>query len=196
MLEQNYALAENYLAEARQSFREPDDDLELELQRLELMSAVPDFEARFAEVKLLLNAGRPVSESDAELLESAIDIAPKLVDTYITLARVYAGWRDFEGASEILLESRERAGEHPRIILGLVQVLWNTGRRDDAVQELNEGIASYPNDIALLTQMASYLIENGQMDDARQFMERAESIAPSNRAVTQMRGLIARKLAD
>lgn len=196
LLEQNYTLAESYLAEARQSILASNDELELELQRLELMSAWPDFEARFAEVKLLLNAGRPVSESEAELLESAIETAPKLVDTYITLARVYASWRDYEGASEILQEGREGAGEHPRIILGLAQVLWNTGRRDDAVQELNEGMASYPNDIALLTQMASYLIENGQMDDARQFMERAESIAPSNRAVTQMRGLIARKLAD
>ena len=196
ILEQNYVLAATQLSEARQSIQETDDDLELELQRLELMTAAPDFEARFAEVKLMLNAGRPVSESDADLLETAIEIAPKLVDTYITLARVYASWRDYEGASEILLEGRERAGEHPRLILGSVQVLWNTGRRDDAVQALNDGIGSYPNDVALLTQMAAYLIENGQLEDSRQFMERAESIAPSNRAVAQMRGLIARKLAD
>lgn len=196
LLEQNYKLAADYVAEARGSFHAHNDELELELQRLELMSAMPDFEARFAEVKLLLNAGRPVSESDADLLESAIETAPKLVDTYITLARVYASWRDYDGATEILLEGREGAGEHPRIILGLAQVFWNTGRRDVAIEELNAGIASYANDIALLTQMASYLIENGQLDDARRYMERAESIAPSNRAVTQMRGLIARKLAD
>ena len=196
IVDQDIALAEKYLDDARQSFTKPDDDLELELQRLELLSAIPDFEARFAETKLMLNAQRPVGEKDVDLLETAIEIAPRLVDTYITLARVYVSWRDSEGAREVLLEGQARAGEHPRITLGLVQALWNGGRRDEAIQQLNDGIASYPNEIVLLAQMASYLIENGQLDDARQYMERAESIAPSSRAVSQLRGLIARKLAE
>lgn len=196
IVDQEFELAEKYLASARQAFLNNDDDLELELQRLELITATPDFEARFAEVKLMLNAQRPVKESDVDFLETAVEIAPKLVDTYVTLARVYVSWRDSESAREVLLEGQERASAHPRISLGLAQALWNGGRHDEAVQQLNDGIALYPNEIVLLAQMASYLIENDQLDDARQYVERAESIAPSSRAVLHMRGLIARKLAE
>ena len=93
-------------------------------------------------------------------------------------------------------DAQQRAGEHPRIILLIVQNLWNGSQRDDAVQKLNQGIETYPNDIALLAQMASYLVENRQLTDARQYIERAESIAPSNAAVMQVRRLIAEKLAE
>ena len=44
--------------------------------------------------------------------------------------------------------------------------------------------------------MANYLITNNQFDDARQYIARAEAIAPSHRALSQLRRLVAQKMAE
>ncbi len=196
LVDEDVELAQQYIEKARQTEDEIDDDLELELQRLDLVARLPEFEGRFAEIKVMLNAMRPLGAKEVDLLEEAIELAPRMIDLYVTLARCYLSWHDSESANEVLSDAQQRAGEHPRIILLIVQNLWNGSRRDDAVQKLNQGIETYPNDIALLAQMASYLIENRQLTDARQYIERAESIAPSNAAVMQVRRLIAEKLAE
>ena len=196
LVDEVVASAQEYIEKARQTEDGIDDDLELELQRLDLVARLPGFEGRFAEIKVMLNANRPLGAKEVDLLEEAIELAPRMIDLYVTLARCYLSWRDSESAIEVLNDAQRRAGEHPRIILLIVQNLWNGGQRDDAFQKLNQGIETYPNDIALLAQMASYLIENRQLTDARQYIERAESIAPSNAAVMQVRRLIAQKLAE
>ena len=196
LVDEDVELAQEYIEKARQTEDEIDDDLELELQRLDLVARLPGFEAHFAEIKVMLNAKRPLGAKEVDLLEDAIELAPSMIDLYVTLARCYLSWHDSESANEVLNDAQQRAGEHPRIILLIVQNLWNGSQRDDAVQKLNQGIETYPNDIALLAQMASYLVENRQLTDARQYIERAESIAPSNAAVMQVRRLIAEKLAE
>ena len=195
IVDEDYALAKTQLTQCRDSVDCVNDELELELQRLELTAAQPEFEQRFAEIKVLLNDRRPITESDVELLEEAIELAPSMVDLYIVLYRCYANWQDNESAFEVLNDARQQIGEHPRITLSRAQLQWNSQQRDRAIETLNSGIEEFPNDVALLAQMASFLIENGQLSDAKQYVERAESIAPSHRALWQLKRLIAQKVS-
>ena len=196
LVDENSDLAKASIASGRQSLAQPDHDLELELQRLELSAALPDFEQRFAEIKVMLDAKRNVSDQDVEFLEEALETAPLVIDLYIVLSRCYRSWNDIEAAYEVLTDAEQAAGEHPRIVQGMVEILWRKNQHDQAVEKLNSALQSFPNDIYLLAQMANYLIENEQLDDSRQYIERAESIAPSHGEVWKLRQLIARKLAD
>ncbi len=189
-------LAADTIATCRQEHPSIDDDLALELQRLELYARLPEFEETFAEVKVMLNAKRHVSEDMVQTLENASEIAPKLVDIYVILSRCYLSWKDSETALEVLQDGAELAGPHPQIDLGLAQVLWLRGQQEDAITKLNQSLEAFPNDVLLLVQMANYLIINDQFDAARQYIAQAELIAPSHRAIWQVRRLVAQKMAE
>ena len=195
LVDENHELAERQLRRCRELHKDIDDDLELELQRLELGAALPDFEAQVAEMKVMLNARRVASESQVDALEKAIEIAPRLVDLHLLLSRCYAGWGDDESAMEVLREGSQSAGAHPRLSQCLAQLQWKARDAATAVETLNAGLRDFPNDVGLLSQMAAYLIENSQLDDARGYIERAESIAPTHQALWQLRHLIAEKVA-
>lgn len=189
-------MAKQQLQECRRVTDAIDEELELELQRLELSADRPGFEGSFAEIKVLLNAQRAIRDSDVQLLEDAIEIAPNMIDLYVTLSRCYLSWQDKDSAIEVLNDARNQAGNHPRIVLSLGQIQWTGSMRAEAILTLNAGIAEFPNDVSLLAQTASYLIENGQFDDAKQFVERAESIAPSHGALMQLRRFIAANMSS
>lgn len=173
-----------------------DDPLELELQRIELQLNLPGFEESLGEIRLTLSAGKAVSERDIELLESACEIAPLLVDLRLALSRCYLSWQDRETAQEVLDEAEAAVGGDPAIALALAQLHWAGGRRDAAIDTLNTGLEAFPNDVPLLAQMAIVLIVNDQMDDARGYIALAEAISPSHAAIDQVRQLVAQKLAQ
>jgi len=180
----------------RQTLAQIDDDLELELQRLKLQVSLPAFEENIAEAKVILSANRPVSEDKVDLLEQAIEIAPRMVDLYVLLSKCYRSWKDLDNALEVLQEAAQQAGPDPQIDLGIAQIRWARNQREDAVQTLNSALQDFPSDVSLLVQLASYLIENNQFDDARQYITRAETIAPSHRAVWQVRRLVASRMSQ
>ncbi|MCY3780959.1 MAG: tetratricopeptide repeat protein [Chloroflexi bacterium] len=189
-------LAENTITACRRRFREIDDELEIELQRLELGARLPNFEETFAELKLLLGGNHDVSEGQVELLEEAVEIAPKMIDLYVVLSRCYGAWDDSESAMEVLEDAERQAGSHPQINLGRARILWARNQRDDAISKLNSGLAAFPHDVNLLVQMADFLITNNQLEDARQYILRAESIAPSHRSIWRTRRLVAQKMTE
>ena len=189
-------LAADTIEECRSRFSQMDEDLELELQHLELRVKLPSFEEDFAEIKVTLNANRLVPENRVELLEQAIEIAPKMIDLYLLLSRCYRSWKDNESAYEVLQEAERKAGAHPQIELGLAQILWMRNEQTEAVSKLNTALELFPSDVYLLIQLANYLIENGQFDDARAYIALAETIAPSHRAIWQVRRLVAQKMAQ
>ncbi len=189
------ALSAEYVAACRASLAQVDDNLELELQRVGLRASLPAFDEQFAETKVLLSANRPVAEDKVELLEQAIEIAPKLIDLHLLLSACYRSWRDDESALEVLREAKQRAGEDAQIDLGIAQILWAGGEREQAVSQLNSALERFPNDVYLLAQMATCLIENGQFEAAKQYLALAETIAPSHRAIWQARRLVAQKMA-
>ena len=173
-----------------------DESLESELERLELSAKLPGFDASFAEIKLLLSSKSQITEEQVDLLESAVEIAPRMIDLYVVLSRCYLSWKDSESARDVLNDARQRGGAAPQIELALARIRWASNDREGAISQLNAGLESFPSDIYLLTQMAIYLIANDQLEDARPFIERAESIAPSHRSIWQIRHLIAQKVAQ
>ena len=196
LADEDIELAKDAIASCRDRFAELDDELEIELQRLELSARISGFDAAFAEIKLLLNGRRAVSEGQVELLEAAIEIAPRLVDLYVVLSQCYSAWEDAESALEVMRDAESQAGSHPQIDLRLAQLLWARRQREAAIERLNQGLAAFPGDVNLLAQMATFLIINDQLADAREYILRAETIAPSHRAIWQARHLIAQKLAE
>ena len=157
---------------------------------------MPGFEASFAEIKLQLGSKGQITEEQVDLLESAVEIAPAMIDLYVVLSRSYLSWKDNESAQEVLHDARQRAGDAPQIELGLARILWARNEREGAIGQLNAGLEAFPSDVYLLAQMAHYLIANDQLEDARPYITRAETIAPSHRAIWQVRHLVAQKLAQ
>ena len=190
------ALSAEYVAACRASLAEIDDNLELELQQVGLRASLPSFDAQYAEIKVALSANRPVAEDHVEALEGAIELAPKLIDLHLLLSTCYGSWRDNDSALEVLSEAEERAGADPQIDLGIARILWSKNERNEAVSRINAALERFPNDVSLLAQLAAYLIENAQYEDARQYLALAETIAPSHRAIWQVRRLIAQKMAE
>ena len=190
------AMALEMIQACRAKFTEIDDNLELELQRIKLQATLPSFDARYAEIKVILSANRPVSEDQVDMLEQAIEHAPKLVDLHLLLSQCYISWRDADSAHEVLREAEQLAGSDPKIDLGIVQILWERNEREAAITRLNAALERFPRDVYLLAQMANCLIENNQFEDARQYIARAETIAPSHRAIWQVRRLVAQKMSD
>ncbi len=190
------ALAAEMVEACRAAFAEIDDNLELELQRVRLKASLPSFDEQYAEIKVVLSANRPVSEDKVELLEQAIEFAPQLVDLHLLLSTCYRSWRDNDSALEVLREAEQQAGPDPQIDLGIAQILWLQNKPKEAVSLLNAALERFPNDVYLLVQMATYLIENDQFEDARQYITLAETIAPSHRAIWQVRRLVAQRMAE
>lgn len=189
-------LARETIEACRQQLAQLDDELDIELQRLELSARLPGFEANFAEIKLSLAGNRSVKESQVDLLEKAVEIAPKLADLYVTLSRCYAAWEDYESAAEVLADGENKAGSHPQFQLGQARILWTQRKLNEAIDKLNDGLAAFPFDVNLLVQMATFLIANEQLEDAREYILRAETIAPSHRSIWQVRRLVAQKLSQ
>lgn len=190
------ALAAELAAACRSSLAEVDENLELELQRITLQASLPAFEEQYAEIKVVLSANRPVSEDQVDTLERAIELAPKLVDLHLLLSTCYRSWGDDESALEVLREAEGQAGADPQFDLAIAQIMWARKESKEAVSILNAALERFPNDVRLLAQMAAWLIENGQYDDAREYLSLAETIAPSHSAIWQARRLIAQRMAE
>lgn len=194
--DEDSAWAAELIEKCRAKFVEIDENLELEFQRINLQATMPSFDVQFAEIKVVLSANRPVSEEQVDTLEKAIELAPKLVDLHLLLSQCYQSWQDRDSAFEVLREADQLAGPDPKIELGIAQILWDRNESDDAVTRLNAALELFPGDVQLLAQMANCLIENNQFDDARHYITRAETIAPSHRAIWQVRRLVAQKMAE
>ena len=196
LADDDVVLASNTIAACRSRFAEVDDELEIDLQRLELSARLPGFEESFAEIKLNLGDSRTVSEGQVDLLEEAIEIAPKMVDLYVALSRCYATWEDNESAVDVLRDAEQKAGAHPQIDVRMAQILWAGREREAAISRLNSGLAVFPDNVSMLVQMASFLIANDQLEDAREYIVRAETIAPDHRAIWHARRLVAQKMTE
>ena len=110
------SLALEMVRACRDSLAEIDDDLEFELQRVGLRASLPSFDEQYAEIKVVLSANRQVSENNVELLEEAIERAPKLVDLHLLLSACYRSWRDNDSALEVLREAEQQRDPILRLI--------------------------------------------------------------------------------
>jgi len=193
LLDNQLDIAKQYLDKANK-MEDLTSDIETEIQRLSLSVQLDNFESKYADILVLLNAGGNIKEDSIEMLESAIEIAPKFADIYVTLARCYLGWNDVDTAQEVLKDAKTSMGIHPRIAELEAQILLRTGNSSEALDILNQALIQHANDIPILTMIAQILIQNKQIKDSKPYIERAEIIAPSHPAIWKLRRLIADSL--
>ena len=187
--------AEQRIADCRARI-DASSHLEPRLQAMELMIALPGFEESIAELRLSLSANQSVSEKDISYLETVCELAPGILDTYLILATCYAFSGDGDAALEVLLEAEETLGGNAVLANSIAQVYASVGQPQAAVDKLNEGMAAFPHDANLRLQVATMLIMNGQMDDARDYIAIAEAIDPSHPTLHEVRQLIAQRVAQ
>jgi tetratricopeptide (TPR) repeat protein len=167
-----------------------------DIERLILAADDPEFEQRFAEMIAILDAGNELSADDVEYLEAIVEQMPNLIDAQLALARAYYLWDDTDEALEVLLDVQERVPDQANVLDLLSRILWESDQKVLAFQYLNRGLQAYPFNVALLARTGLYLFDNGQLQDARGYLARAEEIEPRNTNLQTVRAYIARKMAE
>ncbi|MGJ3237906.1 MAG: tetratricopeptide repeat protein [Anaerolineae bacterium] len=172
-----------------------DDVLKLaEIERLELTADNPDFEYRFAEIVSILDAGNVPKADDVEFLEEVVERAPHVIAAHIALGQSYYYWRETDEALEVLLDAQETFPNDPFILDWIGRILWESDERETAFQYLNMGIQAHPFNVQLIARAGQYLFDNDQFDEARQFLARAEEIAPRHPMLKSVQAYIARQI--
>jgi tetratricopeptide (TPR) repeat protein len=200
----NYAAAmleneesETALRLLEQAMTLTDDILvQTDIEQLILTAHHPDFEEHFGEVSSIINAGNRPEAAEMDFLEDVVAKAPTFTPGCILMARAYLLWDDNEAALETLLDAQKLLPNDPDILDMLAEQLWTAGEREVAFDYLNRGLQNHPNHVPLLVRTGRYLFDNGQYEDARLYLSRAEVIAPRDPALAETRKYIADKVAE
>jgi tetratricopeptide (TPR) repeat protein len=135
----------------------------------------------------------PTAKRRVELAKKALELSPRCADAYVLLAEHSprgsdkeidlwqhavtageealgpAGFMDFAGAFWGFLETRP----YMRARFGLARALWRRGKRDDAINHLQEMLGLNPDDNqGVRSILTAYLAEAGRDDDLRTLMAR------------------------
>jgi cytochrome c-type biogenesis protein CcmH/NrfG len=167
-----------------------------EIERLLLSADDPDFDGHLAEITDLLNAGNKITPEDVEFLEATVENAPTFATGYILLANAYLKWDEITDALDTLLDGQRQLPDDPDISVLLARVLWREGETQLAFDYLNKSLAKNPNHVPTLTLIGCFLFEDGQEDEARSFLVRAEAIAPRDISLRDARIYIAKAISD
>jgi cytochrome c-type biogenesis protein CcmH/NrfG len=183
------AAARVELERARNMSKE--SSLNTEVERLMLSVDDPDFETRFGEVTDMLDAGQEIDAEDVEFLEDVVEAAPSFVEGYLLLAKAYLAWGETADALEILLDGQKALPNDPDLATLLARTLWQVKEKQMAFDCLNKSLTRNPNHVPSLALMGRYLFEDGQEDEARRFLGRAESLDPRDSMLNDVRIFIA-----
>jgi len=167
-----------------------------DVERLLLISEMPDFEARFAELSASLDARTSPTDDDIDFLEEVVERAPSLTAAHLLLSRAYVVWNDRQAALEVLLDAQKEMPDDPDILLELADTLWHMDESETAFQYLNKGLSEHPNHIGLLAKIGLFLFENGQIDQAKVFLTRAEAIDRRDPRLAEVRTTIATRIGE
>jgi tetratricopeptide (TPR) repeat protein len=148
------------------------------------------------EITDAVNSGKPLDDESVDFLEAVIEEAPGYAEAYILLSRAYLALDDSGAALETLLDGQRELPDDPDICELLVRVLRDADEDELALENLDIGLTRNPNHVPLLSLAGIYLFEDGQEDDAKNYLARAEAIAPRHPMLLQARALIARMLED
>lgn len=151
-----------------------------DIERLLLQARDPEFEMRLGDISALLAASKPLGKRDIDFLENALEQAPSFTQGYLMLARAYRQQEAHADALEVLLDGQSAMSENAEITAELAQVLWALEQHDLAFDYLNKGLAANPDDVPLLALTGRYLFVEGQDEEARTFLSRAQSLEPRN----------------
>jgi tetratricopeptide (TPR) repeat protein len=186
--------AEPYLEKAKLLTDEPEKLADIE--RLLLVANDSEFEQRFGELEAIINAGNSLDTVDVEFLENASENAPHMIDAHLLLAGAYYAWDDNDAALEVLLDTQEKMPNNPAVIDMLAKILWEAEQKELAFEYLNKGLTTYPFSVSLLARTGQFLFDNGQLDEARAYLGRAEEIEPQHAALQRVRMYIVSKMTE
>jgi tetratricopeptide (TPR) repeat protein len=167
-----------------------------DVERLLLITEMPDFESKFAELSALIGARHSPSEADVDFLEEVAEQAPTLTEVHLLLAKSYQAWNDRQAALEVLLDAQKELPEDPDILLALAETLWHMGEEETAFQYLNKGLSEHPNHIGLLAKTGLFLFENEQEEQAKRYLSRAEAIDRRDPLLAEVRAVIAARVNE
>ncbi len=166
------------------------------LSRLRLIADNYDFESRIGEVKDILQARGKVSAADTEFLETIIEKEPSFSEGYKLLAESYLSWDEPDDALEVLLDCQNNAPFDADVTVLLAKVLWDADQPDLAFAYLDKGLKQDNRNATLLSLNGHFLFDNGQDEEAKEFLLRAEEIDPSNSELAVTRLYIANVLIE
>lgn len=166
----------------------------LSIDRLLLSANDPEFETRLGDISVLVNAGKALEVSDTEFLEEAIEKVPKFADGYNLLAKAYLAWDEPATALETLLDGQKQLPNDLGIIEMLARVLWLVGDHPLAFEHLRKALDKFPAQASLLALMGRFLFDEGQDEEARAYLMKAEVIEPRNPVLNEVRIYIARNM--
>ena len=164
-----------------------------ELERLALIAEYDGFEMRLGEIQASLQSGS-IREDDLSFLEQSLDTAPHQLQIYLYLAAGYRLHQDYPSALEVLLDAREQLGDQPPLFQQLSEISWLLDERELALRYLQQGLAAHPLDLNILVALARLHLNQGEEDQARQFLLRAESLDSGHPALTRLKAFIAREM--
>lgn len=167
-----------------------------DIERLLLQANNSEFEFRLGEITDWLNAGKVARASDIDFLEDALEDAPTFAQGYLLLAQAYHSQNNDGAALEILLDGQKCVPDDGEVTAMLARDLWEAGEHQLALDYLNKGLAFNSSDVALLSLTGRYLYEEDQIDDARAYLARAESLNPRHRVLLETKRYIAETFAN
>ena len=160
-----------------------------------LMEAAAKVAPNDAEVQYLLgraNVDRGEFDAGIASLERSVKLSPPSLQVVLRLQlalayeragrldKAVAVHRDlYEHATNPQLRQQERL----RLALVRAKQLSNEGNNDAALQEYDQVLGLFPNDVQLLTERGQLLVKMGRIEEADRAFERAVALAPQNLAV-------------
>lgn len=155
---------------------------------------VPDADSLIFEMSQRLSSGGSLTDEQIDVLESIISIYDLHEGAYNVLARAYAARDDLEAAMEVLNEAIQKTNSSSGY-LQKAQLYWEREQHEQAIQTLLDGVGQFAYDSNLFALLARYLFDADQIDEAREFLRKADYLAPDGALLTQVKNYIGANLA-
>ncbi|MFT5483194.1 MAG: tetratricopeptide (TPR) repeat protein [Halieaceae bacterium] len=124
------------------------------------------------------------------LLSKALKIEPAYADAHYAMGLLLVRQKRYEQALEYLAEAARLQPSQSQYSYVYAVALNSNGRSAEAVKVLENAVSHRPEDVQLLVSLAQFLHEQGQRGDAAKVVAKLQLIAPRDRRVQQLRGLI------
>jgi len=124
-----------------------------------------------------------------QMLQRAKDRAPHDPDVLRSVAGFYRDSRDYKNAIAALLQVRQRT---PGFLAELGYTYQLAGQIDNAARTYAEAANAQPQQLNLQISAAQALVNDNQLSQAQQFLNRAAGIDPNHYRIFGLRGQIAR----
>lgn len=164
-------------------------------KQLAYQVAVPEADQLIQEMSQRLSAGQTLTDEQIDVLESIVSIYDAHEAAYAVLARAYAAQGDLDAAIEVLEDAAKHLNSSTPYLLK-AQLYWNTEMHEQAITALLDGAGQYPHDAVIYAQLARYLFDLDQLDEAREFLRKADFLSPDSAFVEQVKAYIGASLAD